>query len=111
MVSDNNTAHAVDLQVCDVFHRSIELIGRRWSGALISVMLKGADRFCEFREAIPGISDRLLTERLKELEEADIVVREVIPTRPPQVTYRLSEKGRALAPVLDAITSWGHDWE
>ena len=112
MVSDNiaSTA-AVDMQVCDAFQRTIELIGKRWSGAIISVMLKGASRFCELREAIPGISDRLLTERLKELEDAEIVTREVEPTRPPQVSYRLTAKGQALSPVLDSITSWGHDWE
>ena len=74
-------------------------------------MLKGASRFCELREAIPGISDRLLTERLKELETAGIVTREVEPTRPPQVSYRLTPKGQALIPVLDSIASWGHDWE
>ena len=86
-------------------------IGKRWSGAIISVMLKGASRFCELREAIPGISDRLLTERLKELETAGIVTREVEPTRPPQVSYRLTPKGQALIPVLGSIASWGHDWE
>jgi len=112
MISDNTTAVApVNLQVCGDFHRAIELIGRRWSGAIISVMLKGASRFCELREAIPGISDRLLTERLKELEDTGIVAREVTPTRPPQVSYTLTEKGRALEPVLESITSWAHAWE
>ena len=107
---DKATTAPIDLQVCGNFHRAIELIGRRWSGAIISVMFKGASRFCELREAIPGISDRLLTERLKELENADIVARDVTPTRPPQVSYTLTEKGRALAPVLDSITDWAHDW-
>jgi len=112
MVSDNSSPITpVDLQVCGDFHRAIELIGRRWSGAIISVMLKGASRFCELREAIPGISDRLLTERLKELEDARIVARDVTPTRPPQVSYTLTDKGRALGPVLDSITTWAHDWE
>jgi DNA-binding HxlR family transcriptional regulator len=111
MVSDNTNAVApIDLQVCGDFHHAIELIGRRWSGAIISVMFKGASRFCELREAIPGISDRLLTERLKTLEDAGIIARDVTPTRPPQVRYALTEKGHALAPVLDSITSWAHDW-
>ncbi|MEI6874063.1 MAG: helix-turn-helix domain-containing protein [Spirochaetota bacterium] len=101
----------MNLQVCGVFHRAIELIGRRWTGAIISMMFKGAERFCEFREAIPGISDRLLTERLKELEEARIVLREVGDSRPPSVTYRLTDKGRSLAPVLDGITDWASAWE
>lgn len=102
---------ALDLQVCDVFHRSIELIGKRWTGAIVSVMVKGARRFCELREAIPGISDRLLTERLKKLEDEGIVAREVSADRPPQVSYRLTPKGEALGPVLDSVTAWGHDWE
>ena len=112
MVSDDTKAIApIDLQVCGDFHRAIELIGRRWTGAIISVMFKGASRFCELREAIPGISDRLLTERLKELEDTGIVSRDVTPSRPPQVSYALTEKGRALAPVLDSIASWAHAWE
>lgn len=112
MVSRKNEEVApLDLQVCDVFHRSIELIGRRWTGALVFVLRKGASRFCELREAVPGISDRLLTERLKELEDEGIVARAVTATRPPQVSYRLTPKGEALGPVLDAITDWGHDWE
>lgn len=109
--SKNSIAPSVDLQVCDVFHRAIELIGKRWTGAIISVMLKGARRFCEVREAIPGISDRLLTERLKDLEDEGIVVREVTATRPPQVSYLLTEKGRALGPVIESIATWGHDWQ
>jgi DNA-binding HxlR family transcriptional regulator len=99
-----------DAQVCEVFHKAIELIGRRWTGAIVSVMLKGATRFCEIREAIPGISDRLLTERLKELEDNGVVMRTVIDARPPQVSYRLTEKGLALEPVLDSVSAWGARW-
>jgi DNA-binding HxlR family transcriptional regulator len=96
--------------VCTVFHSAIELIGRRWTGAIITVMLQGATRFCEIREGIPGISDRLLTARLKELEEHGIVRREVTAARPPQVAYRLTEKGRALGPVLDVVGDWARAW-
>ena len=101
---------AHDPRVCEVFHQAIELIGRRWTGAIVSVMLKGATRFCEIREAIPGISDRLLTERLKELEDNGVVTRAVIDSRPPQVTYSLTEKGKALAPVLDSVSAWAEAW-
>jgi len=110
-ISDPAVAPSVDARVCDVFHRAVELIGRRWSGAIIAVMMRGASRYCELRQGIPGISDRLLTERLKELERAGILSREVRPTRPLQVCYWLTDKGRSLGPVLDAITTWGHDWE
>jgi DNA-binding HxlR family transcriptional regulator len=97
-------------QVCDRFHAAIELIGRRWTGAIISSLLKGATRFCEIRAAIPGISDRLLTERLKELEDHGIVERAVSATRPPQVSYRLTEKGAALQVPLDAVGEWAATW-
>lgn len=106
MVSNTNP----DIHVCSLFHRAIEVIGRRWTGAVVSAMQQGAERFCEIREAIPGISDRLLTERLKELEDEGVVARIVTPTRPPQVTYRLTEKGRALGPVLDAVSTWASEW-
>ena len=98
-------------RVCAVFHRAVELIGRRWTGAVIQVMLSGSVRFSEIRAAIPGISDRLLAERLRELEEELVVSREVQDGRPPQVFYRLTDKGRGLAPVLDAISAWAHRWE
>lgn len=106
MVSSENH----DPQVREVFRQAIELIGRRWTGAIVSVMLKGATRFCEIRDAIPGISDRLMTERLKELENNGVVVREVIDSRPPQVSYRLTEKGEALGPVLDSVSVWAAEW-
>jgi DNA-binding HxlR family transcriptional regulator len=96
--------------VCDRFHAAIELIGRRWTGAIVSVLLKGATRFCEIREAIPGISDRLLTERLKELEDHGIVLRTVSATRPPQVSYALTDKGAALQVPLDAVGDWAAAW-
>lgn len=100
----------LELHVCAAFHSAIELIGKRWTGAILTVMLQGAGRFCEIRQGIPGISDRLLTERLKELEDNGIVVREVTDARPPQVAYRLSEKGEALAPVLDSVGAWAEKW-
>lgn len=104
------TLASLDLHVCTVFHSAIELIGRRWTGAILTVMTQGATRFCEIRESIPGISDRLLTERLKELEDNGIVVRQVTDARPPQVAYRLTEKGKALGPVLDSVSSWAEKW-
>lgn len=110
MISRNEKRQPLDLHVCSVFHEAIELIGKRWTGAILTVMLQGATRFCEVKEGIPGISDRLLTERLKELEDHGIVAREVTDARPPQVTYRLTDKGRALGPVLDSVSSWAGEW-
>lgn len=95
---------------CPVFHRAVELIGRRWTGAIVRALLRGASRFGELTEVIPELSDRMLSERLKELEAEGIVARVVIPETPVRIEYRLTEKGRALAPVFDAISAWSHDW-
>ena len=95
---------------CPHFHRAVELIGRRWSGAVVRALLSGQTRFSELAATIPGISDRLLSERLKELEAEGIVQRRVIPDTPVRVEYLLTEKGRSLAGVLQAIGDWAYDW-
>ncbi len=97
-------------QVCNVFHQAIEIIGRRWTGVIIYALGNGPKRFCEFQEAIPDISSRLLTERLKELEENDLIIRDVSTDRPIQVFYSLTPKGEALQPILKSIGAWASDW-
>ena len=97
-------------QVCHVFHAAIELIGRRWTGAILFVLSQGPQRFSDFPVAIPDISDRLLSERLKELEEAGVVVREVHAGRPVQVHYRLTPKGEELQPIMESIGAWANRW-
>lgn len=96
--------------VCANFHRAVELIGRRWSGAIIFLLLKSTARFADLRAGIPGITDRMLSERLHELEKEGIVSRTVIPDTPVRVEYALTEKGRGLAQVIDAIGEWAHEW-
>ena len=93
-------------QVCDKFHRASELIGRRWTGAIIWVLLQQRSRFATVREAIPGITDRMLSERLQELEAEGVVERTVVPDTPVRVEYSLTKKGKALAAVTDAISAW-----
>jgi DNA-binding HxlR family transcriptional regulator len=95
---------------CPDFHHAIELIGKRWSGAIVREMLPGACRFSELRGAIPDISDRMLCARLKGLEEAGIVERRVYAETPVRVEYQLTEKGRALEKVFDAIGAWADAW-
>ena len=92
-------------RVCSVFHSAIELIGRRWTGAIIKTLIGGPKRFCEFKDAIPELSDRLLTERLKELEEHGVVARQVSTGRPVQVLYNLTPKGQDLEPILGAMAT------
>ena len=95
---------------CPVYHRAIELIGRRWTGAIIRVLMSGATRFSDVTAAIPCLSDRLLSERLKELEAEGIVSRTVIPATPVRIEYRLTEKGRALNDVMAAVSEWAETW-
>src|SRR5882672_1230842 len=96
--------------LCGRFHRASELIGRRWTGAIIFVLLKSRCRFATLRDAIPDITDRMLSERLQELEQEAIVERTVIPETPVRVEYALTRKGRALASAVDAIAEWAHKW-
>jgi len=95
---------------CPHFHEAVELIGRRWSGAILRSMLAGAQRFSEIGAPIPGLSDRLLSERLKEFESAGLAERSVVPETPIRVEYQLTEKGRALTPAVIELTAWAERW-
>jgi DNA-binding HxlR family transcriptional regulator len=102
------TSHTPTL--CAKFHRASELIGRRWTGAIIYVLLSSKCRFAVLRDAIPDITDRMLSERLQELEEEGIAERTVVPDTPVRVEYALTRKGRALADAMDAIGKWAENW-
>ena len=95
---------------CPVFHAAIELIGRRWTGAILKAMYSGQYRFSDITHSVPGLSDRLLSERLKQLEKEGIVERTVYSETPVRIEYRLTEKGRDLGGVLDAISDWAAKW-
>jgi DNA-binding HxlR family transcriptional regulator len=97
-------------ELCARFHRASELIGRRWTGAIIFVLLRSRCRFATLRDAIPDITDRMLSDRLQELETEGIVDRTVVPATPVRVEYSLTKKGRALASAFDAIADWAHKW-
>jgi DNA-binding HxlR family transcriptional regulator len=88
----------------------VELIGRRWSGALLRTLLSGDRRFNDLLSVVPGLSDRLLSQRLRELEEARIVVRSVEPGPPVRVSYALSAAGRELEPTLRSLSQWAERW-
>jgi DNA-binding HxlR family transcriptional regulator len=96
--------------LCGRFHAAVELVGRRWTGAVIQILLDGRRRYAELRDAIPEISDRMLSERLRELESEGIVARLVIPETPVRVEYELTEKGRALERALAEIGRWAERW-
>ena len=96
--------------LCPRFHRAIELIGKRWTGAIVRVLLAGPRRFNELLGAIPGISDRLLTERLRELEAEALIVRRVEADSPVRVYYELTCAGAELQAPLDALGHWAERW-
>lgn len=95
-----------ELDYSKPFQRAIELIGKRWTGAVIRALLADAARFNKLLMGIPGISDRVLTERLRELEAEGLAERLVDPGPPVRVTYQLTDRGRELAPVIAAIDAW-----
>ena len=95
---------------CPYYHEAVELVGRRWTGAILRVLMERPMRFSEVVQAVPELSDRLLSERMKELEARGIVKRTVYPGPPVRVEYELSEMGRELGPALDQIQDWARRW-
>ncbi|MFD6756206.1 winged helix-turn-helix transcriptional regulator [Micromonospora gifhornensis] len=91
---------------CPSFQETLELIGRRWTGSILAAAAQGARRFGEYRAAIDGISDRMLTQRLKELEANGLIERTVIPSTPVQIRYDLSVDGKTLSQALQPLTRW-----
>ena len=86
--------------------QTADLLERRWQLSVIYAALTGALRFNEFADAVAGISPRMLSERLRDLEEAGLIERKVIPSSPPKVEYRLTDRGRELGPIIDAMRTY-----
>jgi DNA-binding HxlR family transcriptional regulator len=103
-------ADAAQPPVCPYFHQAVELLGKRWNGAIVHALLPGPQRFCELGHTVPDISDRLLSMRLRELEAAGIVVRDVQAGAPVRVLYALTERGQALEPAIEALRGWAREW-
>jgi DNA-binding HxlR family transcriptional regulator len=97
--------------VCPHFHHAIELIGKRWTGAIVIALTERPMRYGELGKAVPGLSDRLLSQRLRELEEEGLVERQVEAGTPVRVTYSLTEAGQQLDPVLSELKSWARRWK
>ncbi len=96
--------------VCPYFHEAVELVGKRWNGAIVHTLLSGPMRFSALAHSVPQISDRLLSMRLRELEHAGIVKRQVYDGYPVRVEYALTDKGRALEPTVLALRTWAREW-
>lgn len=96
--------------MCPKFESAFELLGKRWTGLIIRTVLSGQHRFSDIEEAIPNMSSRMLTERLKELDKEGIIVRKVYPETPVRIEYELTEKGLELKNVMDEIQKWAEKW-
>ena len=95
---------------CPRYTRAVEIIGRRWTGAIVRALIAGRTRFSEISHTVPGLSDRLLSIRLKELEAEGLVVRTVQPSTPVRIDYTLTDKGAALVPVVRSVATWAETW-
>lgn len=96
--------------ICPRYELAIQLLGKRWTGLLLYALLEGPRRFCELTTRVEGLSDRVLSDRLRELEVEGVIERIVYPQIPVRVEYQLTEKGRALEPVVHAIHTWAEKW-
>lgn len=96
--------------LCLRYQYAVGLLSKRWTSLIVKVLLDGPARFNELAEKLQVVGDRVLAERLKELETEDIITRHVFPTSPVRVEYRLTEKGLDLAPVVASVEDWSHRW-
>ena len=97
-------------KMCPKYESAAELLGKKWTGLIIRVLLGGPKRFKEIKEQIPEMSDKMLTDRMKELELLEIVRRNVYPEMPVRIEYELTDKGLGLEPVILSIQQWGEEW-
>src|SRR5436305_11669338 len=98
------------IETCPRYEHAMQILGKRWTGLLINALMKGPRRFCELTSLVEGLSDRVLSDRLRELEVEGIVQRTVYPQIPVRVEYRLTEKGRDLKSVVQSIHTWAEKW-
>ncbi|MBN6042140.1 helix-turn-helix domain-containing protein [Amycolatopsis sp. 195334CR] len=96
----------IDDDVCRRFQRSVEIVGRKWTAAVLMAAMRGARRFVDYRARVTGISNQLLSQRLRELESHGLIERVVVPTTPVQITYRPTERGVSLMRVLHPLVEW-----
>jgi len=96
--------------ICRHVRRAADLLGKRWSTQIVLALLDGRTRFSELRDAVAPISDTLLSERLKELEADGIIRRDVTPSTPVRIEYRLTDRGRDLERVMAELRGWAERW-
>src|SRR5436190_5899799 len=109
-ITGHTSLGACASHMCPRYEHATQLLGKRWTGLLLDALLRGSSRFCELTSLVEGLSDRVLSDRLRELEAEGIVKRVVFPHIPVRVEYQLTEKGKALQPVIEAIHTWAEQW-
>ncbi|MGE6629731.1 winged helix-turn-helix transcriptional regulator [Bacillus sp. NPDC077027] len=100
----------MEFALCPKIHQAFLLLGKRWNGHIIHVLLDGPKRFKDLTDIIPSISQKMLAERLKELEQEGIIKRNVLPETPVKVIYSLTEKGSALNDVFQEVSVWANEY-
>jgi DNA-binding HxlR family transcriptional regulator len=109
-ITETIMTQTASTNICPKYEHAIQLLGKRWTGLLLYALLEGPQRFCELTTTVEGLSDRVLSDRLRELEVEGVVERIVYPHIPVRVEYQLTDKGRALEPVVLAIHQWAEKW-
>ncbi|GCE26849.1 putative HTH-type transcriptional regulator YvaP [Dictyobacter alpinus] len=108
--TEQTISAAAMTSMCPRYEHAVQVICKRWTGLLLDALMEGPRRFGELTSLVEGLSDRVLSDRLRELETEGIVKRVVYPQIPVRVEYQLTDKGYALKPVTDAIHSWAEGW-
>lgn len=96
--------------LCPRFQAAVDLLGKRWTPLIVQILLAGPRRYSELSATLGVMSEKMLTERLREMEARGVVERRVLPDGPVRVEYRLTEKGRALGRVIGSLEKWAERW-
>ncbi len=99
-----------DFVMCPRFEKAVDLLSKRWVALIVFVLISGPRRFGEIESCLSNLSGKVLSDRLKEMENAGIIQRTVYPDIPVRIEYSLTAKGEALAPILKEIGSWSTEW-
>ncbi|HEY2494882.1 MAG TPA: helix-turn-helix domain-containing protein [Paenibacillus sp.] len=98
------------MHLCPRFETAFSFLGKRWNGLIIQTLMDGPKRFKDISNLIPSMSDKMLSERMKDLEGGGILVRHVYPETPVRIEYELTDKGRGLRPVMQEVQLWAESW-
>ncbi|MFC3749679.1 winged helix-turn-helix transcriptional regulator [Paenibacillus sp. GCM10012306] len=99
-----------DFDMCPRFEKAVDLLSKRWVALIAFVLIPGPRRFGEIENCLSNLSGKVLSDRLKEMENEGIIERKVYPEMPVRIEYSLTDKGQALAPILGEISNWSSDW-